>query len=279
MLAAPPANGRRQRRVQDTSELTDEEYLEQKMRLEKFQQTLKRMACEAGNKRCADCREQNPRYIDVTWGVYLCLLCSGAHTKTLGSTVVTVDTTEVDEQWIETLNQRGNDKVNDDLEYKLETRDKRKMSWSITNRAKFATRKYVNGEWMKPEAKIDLKNPAKVVVPEEDEYEETTTRKKKTKRKKKKKKKKKVVEEEEEEEEEPPVVKAPMQEAAKASAAPEAKASTGLENIFGGLSTGGTNSQEAQKSAEEKDIFKKDAITNLLNLYDNTPQQQPAAVD
>jgi len=184
----PPTSGRRQRRAVDTSDLTDEEYMEQKMQLEKFQQTLKRMATEAGNKRCADCREQHPRYIDVTWGVYLCLLCSGAHSKTLGSTVVTVDTTEVDEQWVETLEQRGNDKVNDELEYKLETRDKRKMSWSITNRAKFATRKYVNGEWMKPEAKIDLKNPAKVApIPEEnDDFEDRTHKKKKKKKKKKK---------------------------------------------------------------------------------------------
>lgn len=56
--------------------------------------------------------------------MYLCLLCSGAHQKTIESTVVTVDTTEADQQWIDTLEQRGNDKVNDDLEYKLDVEDK-----------------------------------------------------------------------------------------------------------------------------------------------------------
>eukprot|EP00472_Partenskyella_glossopodia_P000321 CAMPEP_0197543346 /NCGR_PEP_ID=MMETSP1318-20131121/68190_1 /TAXON_ID=552666 /ORGANISM="Partenskyella glossopodia, Strain RCC365" /LENGTH=366 /DNA_ID=CAMNT_0043102675 /DNA_START=154 /DNA_END=1254 /DNA_ORIENTATION=- len=260
--------------------MTDEEYLAQKDQLEKFQLTLKKMATEAGNKKCADCRESGPRYIDATWGVYLCLLCSGAHSKTLGSTIVTVDTTEVDEQWIDTLEQRGNDKVNDNLEYKLETRDKRKMSWSITNRAKFATRKYINGEWIKPGSTIDLKDPAKVSQSASspsagDPFDDSTAMKKKKKKKDKKKKKEKKRQMAEQ---------APQQEAApQASAKPEE--SNGLSDLFGLLGTndkpaGATATATAKNNgvggaAPAPLADEKGATNDIMAMFD-TPSQQPA---
>mmetsp|Transcript_27724 Transcript_27724/g.38560 ORF Transcript_27724/g.38560 Transcript_27724/m.38560 type:complete len:379 (-) Transcript_27724:271-1407(-) len=287
MLGQPPpsSNGRSRRTALqqqpvDTSVLTDEEYLELKERLEKFQDTLRRMAKHAGNKRCADCREHNPRYIDVTWGVYLCLLCSGAHQKTIGSTVVTVDTTEADEQWIETLEQRGNDKVNDDLEYKLETSDKRKMSWSITNRAKFVTRKYVNGEWMRKGAKIDLKDPSKVAALVEQESAESGKKKKKKGKKGKKSRKKKETQQ-----------TAPFEESAGQSSAPvpvEAQKSTspgGISNLFDLLSTDDKQPQPQQQQQvqptqpDAKNLMgDKSTHTDIMAMFENpTPQPQPGS--
>eukprot|EP00466_Bigelowiella_natans_P011977 jgi/Bigna1/90802/estExt_fgenesh1_pg.C_790092 len=283
----PPTSNSRSRRSQkpaDTSTLTDEEYLELKERLEKFQDTLRRMSTQSGNKRCADCREHNPRYIDVQWGVYLCLLCSGAHEKVLGTTIVTVDTTEVDEQWITTLEQRGNAKVNDDLEYKLETSDKRKMSWSITNRAKFVNRKYVNGEWIRKGATIDLQNPSKVApVPEMADGGKKKKKKDKKDKKKKRKDKKKAKQDVEE-------VAFPAGETAQASAAPPSeaqKSNGGLTDLFGILSVDEGNSdaktqQPAQpvsqpgKPVEAKNLVSEKTTNDIMAMFENpAPQQQP----
>eukprot|EP00466_Bigelowiella_natans_P017512 jgi/Bigna1/136349/aug1.33_g11057 len=285
----PPTSNTRSRRARsqqpvDTSTLTDEEYLAYKERLENFQETLSRMGQHPGNKRCADCREHNPRYIDVQWGVYLCLLCSGAHQKVLGTTIVTIDTTEVDDQWITTLEQRGNSKVNDDLEDKLETIEKRKMSWSITNRSKFVTKKYVEGKWMKKEgAKIDLKDPSHVVSPPEDANDGRKKKKKKDKKRKKKDKKKNK------EESNAVQIMPPQEEVKGQSSAPsktEVKQSDGgLTNLFDILSMdGGSDSKAAPKPAsvpsqppqsDAKKIIDENTTNDIMAMFENpAPQQQ-----
>ncbi len=258
--------------AQDTSGMSDEAYMEQKMRLAEFQTTLKNLAKEAGNKRCADCREHDPRYIDITWGVYLCLLCSGAHEKKLSSKIVTVDTTEVEPAWVDILNQRGNDTVNQDLEDALETRDKRKMSWSITNRAKFCVSKYVAGKWKKPgDGGIDLKNPTKVSkpaprssAPAASDFDGGSAGKKKKKKKSKKKKKKRGDDD----------IESPTQETAPAaSAAPL--------DIFGGPSTAAATDAKAATAAVPAAAAAApktatDSLTGLLGLLDTNDAPKPA---
>eukprot|EP00468_Gymnochlora_sp_CCMP2014_P002499 CAMPEP_0167760512 /NCGR_PEP_ID=MMETSP0110_2-20121227/11630_1 /TAXON_ID=629695 /ORGANISM="Gymnochlora sp., Strain CCMP2014" /LENGTH=381 /DNA_ID=CAMNT_0007647037 /DNA_START=59 /DNA_END=1204 /DNA_ORIENTATION=- len=283
-LGLPPSSTRARggESAGDTSAMTDEEYIEQKMRLMKFQSILKEMAKHVGNKRCADCREANPRYIDVNWGVYLCLLCSGAHEKVLASTIVTVDTTRVDKQWLETLQQRGNAKVNKDLEYKLEARDKRKMSWSITNRAKFATRKYVTGEWLAPNATIDLKNPTKVKVPEVEAKAKAAAEPKKVKKRGKGKRRLKKKKASAAPATAPTVTKeAPKMSFPEAEKTPQASApptkpepTNDLFALFDG------DAKEAKKETKAAPVAKtadKGAVNNILSIFDDTPAPQPQA--
>eukprot|EP00954_Amorphochlora_amoebiformis_P015780 1238781-Amorphochlora_amoeboformis.AAC.1 len=168
------------------------------------------------------------------------------------------------------------------------------MSWSITNRNKFATRKYVTGEWIKPGAKvweillifsrlltllavvvsqIDLKDPAKVAPTEEEVDEPSVSRKKKKKDKKKKKHKKKVHDDEDVDPFDS--VPAPVEEKAPKAAA--ATSNGGLPDIFNILSVDETPAPEAktqpkaQSKAEAKVLVDEKATNNILAMFDESP--------
>jgi hypothetical protein len=96
--------------------LGSQQYAERRERLLRF-----RRANE--NSYCADCSEENPEYVAVTYGVFLCKSCANSHVKISDGKVkvysIVEDKWEAEEMlWME---HRGNAKVNGELEASLPT--------------------------------------------------------------------------------------------------------------------------------------------------------------
>jgi len=74
-----------------------------------------------GNEICADCPEPSSTWVSVTFGVFLCAQCVGAH-RSLGANVSFTRSTTLDEDWwtkeeVDKLENMGNVKSNARLEY------------------------------------------------------------------------------------------------------------------------------------------------------------------
>lgn len=106
---------------------------------------LDRLLSHPVNKCCADCGAPDPKWVSLTFGVFICIKCSGAH-RGLGvhiSKVVSVKLDEWTDDQVDFLNETGgNIAVNNTYEAFLGNYTKPRQDCSADDRNDFIRRKY-----------------------------------------------------------------------------------------------------------------------------------------
>ncbi|XP_072975519.1 probable ADP-ribosylation factor GTPase-activating protein AGD11 [Typha angustifolia] len=115
-------------------------------------QRLENLLSQPGNRLCADCGSQDPKWVSLNLGVFICIKCSGVH-RSLGvhiSKVLSVKLDEwTDEQVDSFADLGGNAAVNMRYEAFLpEEYEKPKPDSSIEERSDFIRRKYEQQEFL-----------------------------------------------------------------------------------------------------------------------------------
>lgn len=109
-----------------------------------------------GNSVCADCSAQDPKWVSINIGVFLCIQCAGVH-RHLGTHIsqmrsIMMDVFSKDEE--KNLQKNGNSKVNEELEKYLQGNQKIEptvdpASREIFIKAKYADLTFTNAEQSK----------------------------------------------------------------------------------------------------------------------------------
>ncbi|KAJ7982320.1 ADP-ribosylation factor GTPase-activating protein AGD12 [Quillaja saponaria] len=107
---------------------------------------LESLMRQSGNRFCADCGSPDPKWVSTSFGVFICIKCSGIH-RSLGvhiSKVLSVKLDEwTDEQVDSLVNLGGNTVVNKKYEACIPSNHKKpKQSSSSEDRSDFIRRKY-----------------------------------------------------------------------------------------------------------------------------------------
>ncbi|KAL3599634.1 hypothetical protein D5086_007552 [Populus alba] len=110
------------------------------------QKRLEQLLSQSGNKICADCGSPDPKWVSISFGVFICIKCSGVH-RSLGVHLTKVLSIKLDEWTDEQVNTLidlgGNTAANKKYEAFIpDDYQKPKSDASIEERSDFIRRKY-----------------------------------------------------------------------------------------------------------------------------------------
>eukprot|EP01040_Poterioochromonas_malhamensis_P011097 gene11097-12093_t len=86
--------------------------------VEKLNEEVTTLLSQEGNGRCVDCSDVAPRWISLSFGIFICLNCAGHH-RSLGTHITSVRSIELDEfqqSYVEVLRAGGNRLFSDYLQ-------------------------------------------------------------------------------------------------------------------------------------------------------------------
>ena len=124
------------------------------------------------NQSCADCGQHGPTWASLSFGVFICMNCSGIH-RNLSVHHTRVKSTSLDEwnqEWVEIMAFVGNKKGNDYWEYSLPcgySRVKQANALQIFIRDKYVNKKWINQEKENPMVEFNLVKEGKMEIPEQ----------------------------------------------------------------------------------------------------------------
>ncbi|XP_050235242.1 probable ADP-ribosylation factor GTPase-activating protein AGD11 [Mercurialis annua] len=110
------------------------------------QKKLEKLLIQSGNKTCADCGSPDPKWVSLSYGVFICIKCSGVH-RSLGVHISKVLSVKLDEWTDEQVNNfidlGGNIAANKKYEACIPVDFKKpKADATIEDRSDFIRRKY-----------------------------------------------------------------------------------------------------------------------------------------
>lgn len=112
------------------------------------------------NNFCVDCNAPNPKWASINLGVLMCIQCSGCH-RALGSHISKLQSVVLDTKWTEdmlkNIREKGNAKVNAELEYYIPTGFKKPNAETPPDeRQKYIEAKYVHKRFIKDAKPMDV---------------------------------------------------------------------------------------------------------------------------
>lgn len=111
---------------------------------------LEKVLKRPDNQVCADCNNKTPRWASITFGVFVCLRCSGQH-RQFGTHITKIKSVNLD-KWpegkVELFHAVTNNLVNSYWEAKLTSNFAKPGANASSNEVhRFLTEKYVNKKW------------------------------------------------------------------------------------------------------------------------------------
>lgn len=120
-----------------------------KLQNERNAAALRELLKKPANKKCADCKRNDPRWASWNLGIFICIRCSGVH-RSMGTHISKVKSIDLDTwtpEQIENMKKWGNFKANKYWEAKLTPADKfQESNFERWIRSKYEFKRFTNGD-------------------------------------------------------------------------------------------------------------------------------------
>lgn len=118
------------------------------------------------NNYCVDCNAPNPKWASINLGCLMCIQCAGVH-RSLGVHISKLQSIVLDTKWTEdklkNIREKGNAKVNEELEFFIPQGYKKPTAESsYEERKKFIEAKYVHRLFVKDAKPVPLEDTKSV---------------------------------------------------------------------------------------------------------------------